>query len=144
MAGGRAASSFPLLRPHINAYGCDPALPSYSTIEIVEKCPARRQVFRDRTHLASRSRAQNIHDPLSSLFRAPRHGPACSAGVLGGRIHGRHNAHSSSVSHLECQFACGRNVPRSSPSHRGGPSESVHHFESQNKRFKDSKCFGRT
>src|SRR5260221_11811940 len=49
-------------------------------VEIVEKCAARRQIFRDRTPLASR--AQNIHDPVHHFARLDM---ALVAAALGGR-----------------------------------------------------------
>src|SRR5262245_10037576 len=52
-------------------------------VEIVEKCAARRQIFRDRTPLASR--AQNIHDPGHHFAHLDM---ALVAAALGGRDQG--------------------------------------------------------
>src|SRR5262249_16323584 len=49
-------------------------------VEIIEKCAARRQIFRDRTPLASR--AQNIHDPVHHFAHLDM---ALVAAALGGR-----------------------------------------------------------
>src|SRR5262245_54683936 len=49
-------------------------------VEIVEKCAARRQIFRDRTPLASC--AQNIHDPVHHFAHLDM---ALVAATLGGR-----------------------------------------------------------
>src|SRR6516162_348419 len=49
-------------------------------VEIVEKCAARRQIFRDRTPLASR--AQNIRDPVHHFAHLDM---ALVAAAVGGR-----------------------------------------------------------
>src|SRR5438128_8320696 len=80
--GGRAGFSFALLSTrHIkrvmDAIQRAVVAPQ---VEIVEKCAAWRQIFRDRTPLASR--AQNIHDPLHHFAHLDM---ALVAAALGGR-----------------------------------------------------------
>src|SRR5438128_1405254 len=62
--GGRAGFSFALLTTRNIKRVMDGIQRAVVApqVEIVEKCAARRQIFRDRTPLASR--AQNVHDPV--------------------------------------------------------------------------------
>src|SRR4029453_4308923 len=108
-------------------------------VEIVEQCAAWRQVFRDRTPLASR--AQNIHNPVHHFAHLDM---ALVAAALGGRdqwfdmrpfIVGQ-------VTRIS-QFAAvvpSAVLPRP---HRWCPLESGHHFESQTIQ-RIQNVFGRT
>src|SRR5258706_4886713 len=108
-------------------------------VEIVEKCAARRQVFRDRTPLASR--AQNIHDPVHHFAHLDM---ALVAAAFGGRdqwfdirpfIVGQ-------VTRIS-QFAAVVTSAVLRRPHRGAPLESGHHFESQTIQ-RIQNVFGRT
>jgi hypothetical protein len=108
-------------------------------VEIVEKCAARRQIFRDRTPLASR--AQNIHDPVHHFAHLDM---ALVAAALGGRdqwfdmrpfIVGQ-------VTRIS-QFAAVVTSAVLRRPHRGAPLESGHHFESQTIQ-RIQNVFGRT
>src|SRR5262249_5111207 len=95
--GGRAGFSFALLPTrHIkrvmDAIQRAVVAPQ---VEIVEKCAARRQIFRDRTPPASC--AQNIHDPVHHFAHLDM---ALLPPRLAGGINGSTCAHSSSVRSL--------------------------------------------
>ncbi len=139
--GGRAGFSFALLPTrHIkrvmDAIQRAVVAPQ---VEIVEKCAARRQIFRDRTPLASR--AQNIHDPVHHFAHLDM---ALVAAALGGRdqwfdmrpfIVGQ-------VTRIS-QFAAVVTSAVLRRPHRGAPLESGHHFESQTIQ-RIQNVFGRT
>src|SRR5438309_175326 len=80
--GGRAGFSFAVLPTRHIKRVMDAIQRAVVTpqVEIVEKCAARRQIFRDRTPLASR--AQNIHDPVHHFAHLDM---ALVAAALGGR-----------------------------------------------------------
>src|SRR5262249_5015444 len=95
--GGRAGFSFALLPTRHLKHVMDAIQRAVIApqVEIVEKCAARRQIFRDRTPLASR--AQNIHDPVHHFAHLDM---ALVDAALGGGINGSTCAHSSSVRSL--------------------------------------------
>src|SRR5260370_35483032 len=104
-----------------------------------EKCAARRQIFRDRTPLASR--AKNLHDPVHHFEHLDM---ALVAAALGGRdqwfdirpfIVGQ-------VTRIS-QFAAVVTSAVLRRPHRGAPLESGHHFESQTIQ-RIQNVFGRT
>src|SRR6516162_2519129 len=94
--GGRAGFSFALLPTRHIKHVMDAIQRAVVApqVEIVEKCAARRQIFRDRTPLASR--AQNMIPFITSRTSTWRLLPP----RLAGGINGSTCAHSSSVRSL--------------------------------------------
>src|SRR5262249_16756414 len=104
--GGRAGFSFALLPTRHIKHVMDAIQRAVIApqVEIVEKCAARRQIFRDRTPLASRS-----------SLRAPRHGACCRRAWRAGSMV-RHAPIHRRSGHSDIAICCGRNVRGSSPS----------------------------